>query len=305
MARRRVDWLGTAGRGSIAAAIVGRAEMRSALEYLAWNLDVRLTAVVARLLPAAARILRDAARLRRVGLVLRCVPVGRPFPDISNHVVEAVAVRRKGVHWRRALVPVGREILVRKLALPGVGQLAPTGREFAAPGELGAVETAACRELPLGFSRKLLACPLGVGFCILKGDMHDRMVVNAADRAAGTVGPTPVRAKLERPPFGPVTRIDLTLGRGKHQRPRLEHVRQGAGVVLRIGRDLGEGDVTRLLDEFSEFAIGDRRAVHPEAVDGDAMNRCLFRIVLLRSHAKRTAGNPDHAVMPTSTASTI
>jgi hypothetical protein len=44
-------------------------------------------------------------------------------------------------------------------------------------------------------------------------------------------------------------------------------------AILRIGRDFGEGDVAGRLDEFSEFAVGDRRAIHPEAVDGHSKDR--------------------------------
>ena len=46
------------------------AKMRAAFKHLAWDLDVRLTGVVARGLRSAARIFRNAARLRCVGLVL-------------------------------------------------------------------------------------------------------------------------------------------------------------------------------------------------------------------------------------------
>ena len=50
-------------------------------------------------------------------------------------------------------------------------------------------------------------------------------------------------------------------------------------------------------DEFAELAIGDRRAVDPEAVHTHAVHRGLFGIVLVGTHAKRAAGNPHHAVV--------
>src|SRR4249920_1329363 len=46
--------------------------------------------------------------------------------------------------------------------------------------------------------------------------------------------------------------------------------------------------------KFPELAIGDRCAIDPEFANGDAMYRRFFRIVLVRSHAERAAGNPDH-----------
>src|SRR5450755_252073 len=41
-------------------------------------------------------------------------------------------------------------------------------------------------------------------------------------------------------------------------------------------------------------------AIHRKAVDCDAMNRRFFRIVLVRSHAERAAGNEQHVGMPLS-----
>src|SRR6185312_1154749 len=91
---------------AVAPAVVRRAEMRAALQNLAWNADVRLTWIKAVRFGTAAWITRDAARLRRVGLVPGRPPVRGPFPDIADHVVDAVAVRRKGRHRRGARVAV-------------------------------------------------------------------------------------------------------------------------------------------------------------------------------------------------------
>src|SRR6266849_5955644 len=104
----------TRGR-TIAAAVIGRAKMRAALKHLARNPDVPLTRVVAGSLVPAARILWNAARLRRVGLMLLRIPIGRPFPDIADHVVQAVAVGRKCGDGRGAFEAVGRKILVREI----------------------------------------------------------------------------------------------------------------------------------------------------------------------------------------------
>ena len=102
---------------------------------------------------------------------------------------------------------------------------------------------------------------------------------------------------MKRPPLAEVAQIDRMLRRREHQRAGIEHVRQRAGIVLRIGCDLGEGDVAGRVDEFLELPVGHRRAVDPEAVDRDAMNRRFLRIVLVRSHAERAAGNEHHAGM--------
>src|SRR5258705_11447471 len=144
MAGGRIDRLCMAGGRAVAAAVVRRAEMRPAFEHLARDSDLRLAGVVARLLRPAAWIFRNAARLRgrvrAIGLVPGRPPVGGPFPDIADHVVNAVAVRREGSDRRRALEAVRREILMREGALPGVRHVLAAGRELVAPCELGAVE---------------------------------------------------------------------------------------------------------------------------------------------------------------------
>ena len=67
-----------------------------------------------------------------------------------------------------------------------------------------------------------------------------------------------------------------------------------AGIVLRIGRDLGEGDVPGRADELLELPVRHRSAVDPEAVDRDAMDRRFLRIMPVRAHAERAALDPDH-----------
>ena len=67
-----------------------------------------------------------------------------------------------------------------------------------------------------------------------------------------------------------------------------------SGIVLRVGRDFGEGDMAGRFDEILELPVGHRRPVDPEAVDTDAMDRRFFRVVPVRAHAESTAGNPDH-----------
>jgi hypothetical protein len=71
-------------------------------------------------------------------------------------------------------------------------------------------------------------------------------------------------------------------------------VRQRAGIILRIGRDFGEGDIAGRLDEFAKPLVRHRRTIHPEAVNGDAMDRRFLGVMPVRSHAERAAGNEPH-----------
>src|SRR5271156_4052734 len=104
--------------------------MRAALDDLAGNFDIGQAGIVAARFGAAARVLRNAAGLRRVGTVLGRVPVSRPFPDITDHIVNAVAVWRERGYGRRSLEAVVVQILSRKFALPSVGLVLVAGREL-------------------------------------------------------------------------------------------------------------------------------------------------------------------------------
>ena len=106
----------------------------------------------------------------------------------------------------------------------------------------------------------------------------------------------PVGSLHEPPPLAPIAQAPHRRRRHEHERARIDHVRQRAGIILRIGHDLGQGRVTGRLDEGLELPVRHRRAVDPEAVDRHAMDRRFLRIVAVGPHAKGAAGNPDHVV---------
>src|SRR5262245_39337296 len=75
VAGRCVHGLGVACSRPVAPAVVWRAQMRAALDHLAWNSDVGLARIVARSLGPSAGIFRNAASLRRIGRMHVRVPV--------------------------------------------------------------------------------------------------------------------------------------------------------------------------------------------------------------------------------------
>src|SRR5664280_3146842 len=127
---------------SIAATVIGRAQMRATLDDLAGNSDLRLAQVVAVSLDPAERIFRNAARLWRVGGMPGRIPIGSPLPDIADHVGESEIVRRKRIDRRGARVTVADEGFARKCALPGIGHVPATWRQLIAPRKLGLIKTA-------------------------------------------------------------------------------------------------------------------------------------------------------------------
>ncbi len=108
----------------------------------------------------------------------------------------------------------------------------------------------------------------------------------------------PVGALHELPPLAPVAQIDRPRWRREHQRAGIDHVRQGAGIVLWVGRHLGKGLVARGLDEGLELPVRHRCGVDPEAVHRHPMDRRFFRIMIVGAHAERAAGNPHHVGSP-------
>src|SRR3954463_15996971 len=95
------------GSWAVTAAIAGCAEVGPALDHLAGNFTARVAWVVAAIHYRPARVLRDAAGLLNLRRMLRGVPVGRPLPDVADHVGEAVTVRREGADRRCPLVGAG------------------------------------------------------------------------------------------------------------------------------------------------------------------------------------------------------
>src|SRR5882762_1056547 len=204
----RIDRLRVSCGRPIAAAIVRRAQMRAAFQNFPWDAYLRQAGIEAFVLASAARILRNAARLRRVCFMSWRIPVGRPFPDIPDHVVDAVAVRRKGRDRRGAIEPVGAEILIGEFTLPGVGHVAAAWRELFAPGVFDVGKSTAGGKLPFRFGWKILAGPAREGERIGIGQVHDRMIVKHVDVALWAVWMAPVGALHELPPLAPIAEID-------------------------------------------------------------------------------------------------
>src|SRR6476620_867085 len=188
MAGRRVDRFRVARGRPIAAAVVGRTEVRAPLDHLAWNPDLRLAGIVAVALLGSTRIVRRAARLHGLVRMPRHVPIGRPLPDVADDVVEPIAVRGKRANRRRPFIPVAGEVLPGKLALPGIGHIPVAGQERVAPRVRCSLQPAPCRELPLRLGGQRFALPRGEGFGVAECDVHDRVLLEPVDGAGVTSG---------------------------------------------------------------------------------------------------------------------
>ncbi len=294
MAGRGVGRLALPRRRPVAQAIVGRAEVRAALEHPARDVRVGLSGRVALLGGLDPRVARGAARLRYLVGVARREEVARPLPHVAGHVVQPVAVGGEGADRRRALVAVGQEVLPGELALPRIRRHASFGRELVAPREDGALQPTARGELPLCLGRQRLSGPSRIRVRVLVRYMHHRVVVTPVERARWSFGVAPARARRVGPPGVVVVQADGTRRPAKDERAGHKQCRVDARIVGGVRRALGRGDVVGCLGEAAELGVCHRVFVRPEAVDRNAVYRALLGVKVVRAHQERAAGDPGH-----------
>src|SRR5215831_13607762 len=104
----------------------------------------------------------------------------------------------------------------------------------------------------------------------------------------------PVGSGHVNPPVVTIAQIYPLAGFVENHRSRHKHLRLRARIILRLRRTLGGRHVLGDLDELAKLFIGHRVPIHPKAIEGHLMRRSFFRIVLVGSHEKRAARDPDH-----------
>src|SRR5688572_4467425 len=100
VAGRRIHGLWPTRGGAIALAVVGRAEIRAALDHPTWDAELGRARIVTFVPITAPRVIRTAARGARRVL---SIPVARPLPDVADQVVEPKLVRRERADGRGPL----------------------------------------------------------------------------------------------------------------------------------------------------------------------------------------------------------
>ncbi len=183
--------------------------------------------------------------------------------------------------------------------MPEVGEplAQPLGR--IPPGIRRRVQPAAGCALPLGLGRQRLPSPTGICVGVLVGDVDNRLVFAALQRAARPFGTVPAGARRPRPPLAQMAQIDGSRRHPEHQRAGNQVLRRRAGKVIRVKWALGYGDVSGVLDELRELAICHLKAIDPESVDGDVADGRLLWIVGIRAHPERAGRDPGHPLART------
>jgi hypothetical protein len=99
MTHRCVDHLRLPSRWSVPVAVLGRAEMRPALDYFSRDNNLWLAWVKAAFSGATAWFDWAATRVRGVIVPTRRIPVISPLPHVSRHVKKLETVGRKRANW--------------------------------------------------------------------------------------------------------------------------------------------------------------------------------------------------------------
>lgn len=209
-------------------------------------------------------------------LVMILVPIRSPFPNVSCHLVEPIAVRWKAAYRPNAFKTVLVQILPGKLTLPCVGHVCTTRREIIAPYELSSRQSSSRGKLPLGFHRQLFADPFGIGFHVFIGDLHYGMFCFPFQRARRSLGVAPVGPGNIRPPLIAVAQVDALFGFLKSDGSGHKQLRLRSWIIVWIRHALGGCHMLGRFDKSAELLVGHGVRVHPKSVDGDLVAGASF-----------------------------
>ncbi|MNH16172.1 hypothetical protein D3C79_758030 [compost metagenome] len=201
------------------------------------------------------------------------IAAARQLPDVAARVEQAKAIGHEAAHRGGAGETVERLIVIRELALPGIGHGVAVGPLSRAPTEVRILQATAHRVFQLRLAGQCAPGPAGVGLGIAQGHLHHRVVGPIVPVAAGPQGVAPVRPGNELP-AGP-----------QHLRALLEHhcawhpqrVWQVGGGLC-VDALFGLGHVAGGLYEAGELGIGDRVHVDPEGRDLGPVRRAFFAV---------------------------
>src|SRR5436190_6420871 len=143
--RPQIGCLRLARARAVAAAEIGRAQPRPALDHMDFGPPGGRGR---RLMVETARV--RSALLHRV--MIAEIPVGRPFPNIAGHIEEAIAVWRETADGSGAAKTILRLVLIREETLPGIRHPLSAGALLVPPRIGRTFETAARRKLPFGLA---------------------------------------------------------------------------------------------------------------------------------------------------------
>ena len=133
------------------------------------------------------------------------LPVGCPFPEIADHVEEAIAIWTETLYRRGALKIILCKILPRKLTLPCVSHVTAIGREFVAP--IRCRQGRRARRTPILLQLVSPCPPISRKLRHRGTRCGNAMIMEPGDRTPKSKGPAPIGAEFELPPVRQVGKV--------------------------------------------------------------------------------------------------
>src|SRR5262249_1164201 len=130
---------------------------------------------------------------------------------VADHVEETMTVGRECSDRRGPLITIQREVLVRKVSLPGIRHELATRIEFVSPRVVGAIEPSARSELPFRLCWQFFARPLRIHFYVFISDVNHRMICSIFYGTQRALRMAPVCARDICPPMEVVPHIHTVL----------------------------------------------------------------------------------------------
>src|SRR5215472_50394 len=121
----------------------------------------------------------NASHRSELLIVVGSVPIARPLPHISSHVIQAITVRRVMRNRRDADESILTGVRIREVALMCIRHPFPVWPKLVSPYKWLAGEAAARRKLPFCLARQALARPFGISDRVFVGDMDHRIILLA------------------------------------------------------------------------------------------------------------------------------
>ncbi|MNV40982.1 hypothetical protein D3C71_1326030 [compost metagenome] len=114
--------------------------------------------------------------------------------------------------------------------------------------------------------------------------MDHWMIIQSRNTTVRPVGLAPVGVLHELPPQRPIVQVDPSGRLAKDQRPCIQHLGQGAGIVAWVRRHFGKRAMASCRNKLGKLCVADWGFIDEKALDTYTMSRLFFWIVMIRAH---------------------